>query len=80
MQRHGCCAYVRVVPSHVGVVLMYAPLTMFYSLPLSSVVFVPCMERNCFINGYLSLIYYYSVAFSPQANYTDRATAACRRS
>jgi hypothetical protein len=24
--------------------------------------------------------YTYSVAFSPQANYTDRATAACRRS
>jgi hypothetical protein len=25
-------------------------------------------------------IFFYSVDFSPQANYTDRATAACRRS
>jgi hypothetical protein len=36
-----------------------------------------CDVRECRTHKKLKLN---SVAFSPQANYTDRATAACRRS
>jgi hypothetical protein len=38
------------------------------------------MNRRVILNFVLIIYKLNSVAFSPQANYTDRGTAACRRS